>query len=226
MHFGVAIEATPAQQESIGKRVFTLLRRIAHAGMPCRCVTLLAKKRWSLGEHCIMVAAVWAMAQCAVFGDRRVLPQKRSTLLRVAGETGLVHGRLLQKKIIITGVGVMAVTAGHASEPEWVVATSLYVGLAILVAAEAGLLLGKRVKYAICFTVKLVTGGTRHFFCLVRAAEPTQSAMGLVAAQTDFVLLFCGRFCPHPESYRRQQGATAALGTCMVLAGPVAGFAL
>ena len=57
------------------------------------------------------------VAGCAIFSYRRVFPQVRATLLRVALEAGIVHGlprqlqfRCIANQTVTTGTGHLAFT--------------------------------------------------------------------------------------------------------------------
>ena len=84
--------------------------------MACRRMALLAQQWRPLVQQGRVIAAVWLMAQRAVLGGRRVLPQERPALFRVAEIAGLINGRALQQEIIVAIVRVMATAAGHAAE--------------------------------------------------------------------------------------------------------------
>lgn len=166
-------------------------------------MTLLTQQRGLPGQHGIVITAVRAMAQGAVFGCRCVLPEKGAALFRVTGITGLVDGCFPQQKVVVAVVRVMAIAATHTPEPERVIAASVDVGATFLVTGKTGFLLGQGIQNRVRLAVDLVTGGAWNGFSLVRAAKPTQSAMGLVTTQAHFVLLPGRGFCPDTKQNRR-----------------------
>ena len=76
-------------------------------------VTTLAKQRGALREHPRMVRPVRVMARCAIFRYRRVFPQVRATLLRVALEAGIVHCLPRQLQLRCSAVRTVTAGAGH-----------------------------------------------------------------------------------------------------------------
>ena len=74
-------------------------------------VALLTQTRARNLQQEIVVRAMRIMTVQAGLGDRRVLPQEWSALLRVALPANLVDGRRLQEIFRITAVRVMAVRA-------------------------------------------------------------------------------------------------------------------
>ena len=88
MNLRMAIQAGAAKQETVVEVVVYFLAGISHAGMPCWRMALLAQQGWALDQQRRVVAAVWPVAQRAVLGGRRVLPQERPTLFRMADITG------------------------------------------------------------------------------------------------------------------------------------------
>ena len=84
MNLRMAIQAGAAKQEAVAKVVVYFLAGISPAGMPCRRMALLAQQGRALDQQRRVVAAVWLVAQCAVLGGRRVLPQERPALFCMA----------------------------------------------------------------------------------------------------------------------------------------------
>src|SRR5262245_66354833 len=85
VYLRVALQAGAADREAIGG--LARARR-----MPGRDVTGLAQTRHVHLEHRAPRAAMRVVAVEAVLGHRRVLPQERAALLRVTGQTLVVHG--------------------------------------------------------------------------------------------------------------------------------------
>jgi hypothetical protein len=107
-----------------------------------------------------------------------------------------------------------------------VIAAAVAVVPPLFVAPEAGLLLGQGVEHAVATAVDAVAGRARQILRLVHAAKPAEAAARLVAAQADRIL-FRGRLgALQAENNSGQDISATPLAARMVLAGPVAGFAL
>ena len=98
VHLRMAIDAAPGEQEarSAGAAARQPGRRARHGGMARHRMALLAQQRRILLQPRLIDRTVRVMAQGAVLGHRRMLPQERAALFRVAGVAGLVHRRLDQ----------------------------------------------------------------------------------------------------------------------------------
>lgn len=81
--------------------------------MPALRVATLAKKRGALREHPRVVRPMRVMARCAIFSYRRMFPQERTTLLRMALEAGIVHGLSRQLQFRRIANGTVTAGAGH-----------------------------------------------------------------------------------------------------------------
>jgi hypothetical protein len=226
MHLGVAIEAGPTQHEAIAEVVICQFGRVGHAGMAGRRVALLAQQRRPADQHRQVVAAVRPVTERAILGCRRMLPQEWAALFRVAEIAGLVDGRLAQQRVIVAVVRVVTAGAGHAAEPQWMVAGAVDVSLALLVATETGLLLCQRIEDAVPAAVDLVAGRAGQVLGFVRAPEPAQPAVTLVALQANCILFGCRRGSALTEHDHGLYIAAPTLGSGMILARAVAGFAL
>ncbi len=132
----------------------------------------------------------------------------------------------MQQKVVVTIVGVVAVAAGHGAETQWMATEFIHIRAFFRMTGETGLNLRQGIENPVAFCVDLVAGCTGNFFTLVSTAEPGQASPGFMAAQADLVLFGCRRLGFDSEGDRRIAILTPALGACMFLAGPVAGFAL
>src|SRR5690242_21065646 len=92
----VTVDAAFVVDESHRGRVGRLGRRGAVRGR----VTLLAEPRTRDLEQLLLVAAVRVVAVRAVLDNRSMLIQKRTALLSVAAEAGLIH-RAREKQFLI-----------------------------------------------------------------------------------------------------------------------------
>ncbi len=84
MNLRMAVLAGAAKQEAVAKVVVYFRAGISLAGMACRRMALLAQQGRALDQQRRVVAAVWPVAQRAVLGGGRVLPQERPTLFCMA----------------------------------------------------------------------------------------------------------------------------------------------
>lgn len=156
MRLGVAIKASAPQQKPIVEAVARQLRGISGTWMIHWRMALLAKLRWTPHQHGVVVAAMRAMTQGAVFRSRCMFPEKRAALFGVTVKTGVVDARLAQEKIIIAIVRVVTITAGHIAEAQGMVAGAESVRLAVGMTTKTSLLLEERVEYRVCLAMNLV----------------------------------------------------------------------
>ena len=91
---------------------------------------------------------------------------------------------------------------------------------------KTGLLLCQGIENPVAFSVDLMAGCTGNIFTLVSAAKPAQAAPGYMTAQA-YPVLFGRRRCSFKAEGKRWIAVpTPALTAGMLLAGPMAGFAL
>ena len=146
MYLAVTVQAVLTQHVLIGTPPWQTLRAIRQAGMK-RCRMALLAQQWRpLDQQGRVIAAMWLVAQCAVLGSRRVLPQKRPALFRMAKIAGQIDGRALQQEIVVSIVRVMATAACHAAETQWMAAGFERIGAFILMAGKTGLLLRQGIE--------------------------------------------------------------------------------
>jgi hypothetical protein len=151
MYLRMTVQAGSSEQKAVVEVVVHFLTAVSTAGVACRRMALLAQQWRSLDQQGRVVAAMWLVAQCAVLGGWRVFPQKRPALFRMAEIAGQIDGRALQQEIVVAVVWVMATTAGHAAETQWMAAGLERIGAFILVAGETGLLLRQGIKNPVTF---------------------------------------------------------------------------
>lgn len=82
-----------------------------------------------------------SVAGQTVFDSRRMLPQKRSTGVRMAFEAFLVDGLGIDQMVRDGAVGVVTIRAADFSLPQGVVGLTQRLGANLLVALPAGLFL-------------------------------------------------------------------------------------
>src|SRR5205085_6263233 len=94
----VAVDAAARDQEDrpAGAAAGQRLARPCDGRVVGRRMALLAQERWRLREQRAAHRAVRGVAERAVLGDRRMLPEERAALVRVAAEAGLVERGLVQ----------------------------------------------------------------------------------------------------------------------------------
>ena len=118
MNLRMAVQAGSSQQKAVVEVVIHFLTAVSHAGVARRRMALLTQQRRSFDQQGRVVTAVWLVAQSAILGGRRVLPQERPALFRVAEIAGLIDGRPLQQEIVVAIVWIMAIAAGHVAETQ------------------------------------------------------------------------------------------------------------
>lgn len=111
--------------------------------MPCFHVALLAELRFGGDEQRLVIGAVGFMAIGAILHRRRMLPEKRSPLLGMAGITELVHRVGLEQRVGDASMGVVAARAGHLSFPQRHMGGAHQLRFSLNVTLSAGLYFGR-----------------------------------------------------------------------------------
>ena len=100
MYLTVAVSAIHANDEAVtlvvGVVKIEKATRVRTATPADICVALLTQLRTLFGQQGGVVRPVYTVAQRAVFGDRVVLPEKRTTLFRMTDETVVIDAHLTQ----------------------------------------------------------------------------------------------------------------------------------
>src|SRR5262245_48872838 len=102
--------ALPSAGESAGSR---LAVTVEGTGVDPRVVALLAEIRSRGDQQLVVVGSVGLVAVDAVLADRRVLPQHRAALLRVARVADVVDRIGVEERSGRRPVGIVAVDARH-----------------------------------------------------------------------------------------------------------------
>ena len=146
-------------------------------------VTLLAQGGAAGREQALVDCAVGAVAEAAVLGRRRVLPQERSALFLVALLAAVIDGGLVQAGVPEAAMGIVAVAAGGLALGYGMAGGQQQFRLYPRVASEAGLLRpGGQCRVLLPVAVVATVAG--HAFALVFTTGPVQGAAAAVAAET------------------------------------------
>lgn len=181
----------------------------------------LAEERDLGVEQLGMVGAMGFVAVRAVFPDRYVVPEKRTSFLGVAFIALLVDGGLLQQFPGLNAVGIVAIRTGHFSLSERMMRGPKELGLFLLMAGETQVGLAGR------FELRFFRLGRVHAVA-VRAGEPPgimdapipgQSRAALMAGQADF------GFFAGAEGGKGSDFCFISVGLHMLLSWTVACFA-
>src|ERR1019366_8351880 len=130
------------------------------------------------------------VAQRAILGHGRVLPEEGPALVGVAREAGLVHSGLDQQRCAGRSVGRVAIAASHAPEAHRERRGLPEVCALCLVATEADLRLAALAQHWVAFHMQLMAIGAGHAATIVRAGVPARPRAILVALQAGLVPLF------------------------------------
>lgn len=89
--------------------------RVARIGRmsSCRVMTALAQPRPRDLQQIVVDGAVRIMTVQAVFDHRRMLPEERTALFRMALEAYVINSRFLQQALRIAAVRIVTVRAFH-----------------------------------------------------------------------------------------------------------------
>lgn len=194
--------------------------------MPALRVTALAKKRGAPREHARMVRSVRVMAVRAVLGYRRVLPQERTTFLRVTLEAGIVHALPHELQLRCRAVRAVTGGTGHFAFIQGVRIRFQRVAFAEGMTFVALVGLRRRPEHRIIGGVNLMTAGTADFIVVMRAAVPGEADIGFMTAEAHSVLYVDACRRVGGETYDRLSLLSAPDPAGMHATGTVAGFTL
>ena len=161
----------------------------ATLGCPTLRVTLLAQQRRPLHEQRWMDGAVRRVTIRAVLRNRRVLPQERTALLRVAGVAGLIQRGLEQELRRHGPMNLVAGVAGHLRKAHWMHRRLVELRTLALVAGVTDLRLLSDRQNWIVRCVNLVAARAGDSVPAVRTTLPGDTVLILMATETDLVLL-------------------------------------
>jgi hypothetical protein len=156
-------------------------------------MALLAKQRRPFGQQRRVDGAVRRMAQAAVLGHGRMLPQKGTALVGVTGVTGFIQRRASQQHGRTRPVGLVTVAAIELAEPHRMIRGLEKFGAFLQVALETYVRLCHPVEHGIVRRVDGMAIGARNLARLVGTALPTDMVSILVALETHAILRFRGR---------------------------------
>ncbi len=222
----MAIQAALAKQVLRRHAACQTVRIISNARMPALRVTTLAKEWGALRKHPRMVRTMRVVARCAIFGYRRMFPQERTTLLRVALEAGIVHGLSRQLQFRCIANRTVTTGAGHLAFTQRMRIRFQRVAFAESMTVIAFFGLRRCPEYRVISSVQLVATGTADFVIFVRAAVPREPGIGCMTSEARLILRgdACGRVGGETDNRRPLLSAPDPAGVHAT--GSVAGFAL
>ena len=128
------------QRVAVGAATIEILdrtERLRLGGVAAGHVARVANPGHPYLEQLRVAAAMWLVAVCAVFHDRRMLPQKRPAAFRVAAVAILIDRALNKLAWVRAAVRIMATGAGNLALSVRHVRGALQLGPPHLVTAEA-----------------------------------------------------------------------------------------
>lgn len=143
----MAITAGAVEDPIIKRFERTLLRRagrnrIQRPRMPCIRVTGLAEEGHFVLQQLIVARSMRRVAIHAIFGNRRVLPEERTTFLGMTLEALIVHARRIDQLVTDCAMRVVTIGALHLSLSDRMMRDPLHLRTHILVAGAAQFRLG------------------------------------------------------------------------------------
>jgi hypothetical protein len=199
---------------------------VSDARMSALRVTTLAKEWGALREHPRMVRSMRVVARCAIFSHRRMLPQVRTALLRVALKAGIVHGLPRQLQFRCSAMRAVTTGAGHLAFTQWMRIRFQRVAFAECMTVIAFFGLRRCPEHRVIGSVNLMTAGAADFVVVMRATVPRESDISFMASETHTVLRLdaCGRVGGETNNGWPLPSAPDPAG--MRSTGTVAGFTL
>ena len=181
MNLAVAVKAILTQQILVGRTARQTLAAVGLAGVEGRCMALLAQGRATRSQQGFVDRTMWPVTQGAIFSRRGVLPQERTSFIRVAAEAVVVERHLFKGRITQAAVGVVAVGAtGFALRdgmPRGQVQLRAHLGMAV----QAYILRLHIAQNEVFLLVGIVAAVASQVLLLVRAANPGGMFAGVVA---------------------------------------------
>src|SRR5208282_4038569 len=173
VHLAVAVGAAAREQEARGLTPRQTRSGCRHTRVIRLRVTLLTQQRRSAQEQGWIDRAMRRMTIAAILRDRRVLPQERTALFRVAGIASLVQRRTRQQRRIQRVVGSMAGGAGHVAVAHRMGREFLEVGAYLLMALVTNHRLFSDHGDRIVLGMQPMTADASDILALVHAALPS-----------------------------------------------------
>lgn len=129
------------------------------------------------------------MTQAAVFGHGRVLPEKRTTLFRMTGVTGVIDCKPGQLRVQRIAVRTVAACAGHLCLSERMREGFLRLAALQLMAVKAHLSLRSLLQNRIRIRMAAVACCARDIVARVRTGMPAAADISIVARRAHGILL-------------------------------------
>ena len=192
-------------------------------------MAILAQLRRPADQQRGLIGAVRKMADAAVLGGWRMLPQKRTLHFRVADVTGLVDRCLANQCIAHAGtdVRVVAVATGKLVIAHGMRRQLQEIRAHLAVAGQAPLRLARLRAHGIHRIVDAVTVGTRYVSLFVSAAGPAGTTVILMTGEAEVVLQLGRDIAPLSEvDDRRPCGAVPQHVLTVIADRAMAGLAL
>ncbi len=166
---------------------------------------------------------MWVVAVRAVFGYRRMFPQVRTALFRVAPEAGIVQ--VLPHKLQFRCGAVRAVTtrAGHFAFTQRMRIRFQRIASPECMTVIAFIGLRRCPQHSVIGSVTLMAAGTADLIVVVRAPVPRESGIGFMTSEAHTVLDLGG--CSSVSAKTSDQHLVAA-SSDMQASRTVAGFTL
>ena len=146
-------------------------------------MALLTKQRRTPGEQCIVIGPMRRVADTAILGHRCVLPQKRSSLLRVTFETSFVEGCTNQQSVCPRIMRIVTVATGHVAGTHRMRAATHQFAALFLVTIEANLGLPFCLQHRVMTNVYFMALCTHHFILFMRTPKPARPGVICMALQ-------------------------------------------
>ena len=224
MHLSVAVQAGIGEQE-LRPRFGRARRQLRPAAVANRGMAGLAEVRRSAHQQRRLVGTVRLMADAAIFGGWRVLPQKRPAQFGVTARAGFVASAVVQQRL--AAVRVVAVAADQLVAAHGMRGSLQHVCADPSVTANALRRLVVAAAHGIRRCMHPVAVGARHAGLFVRTAGPLGAAVVRMAGEAKLVLQVCRRVATLAEVDNRfTRRAVAKNALPVVPSRSMAGFAL
>ena len=188
MHFRMAIHAAPAEQERRRLAAGQAFGCAGNTGMTDPGMAALTQQGRPLLQECRVIGTMGPVTVGAVVGNRRMLPEKRPTLVSMTAVATVIECGFFQHGRIQRPMRLMAVRTCHIAKTQWVRGHLMGLHLDTPVTIGADFCFPSGHRYRVFADMHLVAIHASHALSLMGPAIPVHALISLVTVETDSIL--------------------------------------